>query len=160
MKTTTATLAATVTAGLAAALLPTTAPATAGAATDATELTFRLAARDSESKHVDIGRKGDSVGDHYIAAVTLKSDGEIAGRLQNDCVVLDNAYEGHLCSLVLIIKGGQVTLAAGGVNKRIPNVGGLGEVFAVTGGSGDYQGAEGELTVGDDGSTVTLTLLP
>ena len=161
MNTTSLSLTAAAALGLAAAVLPTTSPATAGsasAATDSTVLTFRLA-HGGEFKTIDIGRKGESVGDRNIAAVTLKADGEIAGRLQNDCVVLDNTYEGHLCTLVLIIKGGQVTLAAGGVNRRIPNVGGRGEVFAVTGGTGDYQGAGGQLTVGDGGKEVVLTLV-
>jgi hypothetical protein len=160
MNITTIALTAAATLGITAAVLPTTTPASAGSpATDPTQLTFRLAARDAETKHIDIGRKGDSIGDHYIAAMTLRADGAIAGRLQNDCVVLDNAYEGHLCSLVLIIKGGQVTLASGGVNKRIPNVGGRGEAFAVTGGTGDYQGVGGELTFGDDGRTMRLALV-
>lgn len=168
MNFTTTALAAAATLGIAAAVLPTTSPATAGPATSATTpaattettvLTYRLG-RDAEFKTIDIGRKGETVGDHNLAAVTLRAHGEVAGRLQNDCVVLDRAYEGHLCTLVLIIDGGQVTLASGGVGKRIPHVGGRGDVFAVTGGSGDYQGAGGQLTIGDDGRQVVLTLVP
>lgn len=148
--------------GLLALAVPPTTSATAGPATTAAAqvtLTYRLAAKDAESKFVDVGRKGESVGDHYLSAVTLKADGEIAGRLQGDCAVLDNTYEGHLCQLVLIVDGGQITLAAGGVNKRIPNVGGKGDIFAVTGGTGAYQGAGGELTVSDDGSRVTVSII-
>ena len=149
-------------AGLVAVALPPTTSAAVdpGAPPEPTALTYRLAAKDAETRFIDIGRKGDSVGDHYYSAITLKADGQVAGRLQVDCAVLDNAYEGHLCLMAVIVEGGQITLASGGVGKRIPNVDGRGDIYAVTGGTGSYQGAEGELTVSDDGRFLTVTILP
>ncbi|RHW28835.1 hypothetical protein D0Z08_03040 [Nocardioides immobilis] len=128
---------------------------------DSTTLTFRIAPRGAEDKYIDIGRKGETVGDRFIGALTLRADGAIAGRLQNECVVLDRTYEGHLCTMAILLDGGSITLAGGGVNKAIPNIDGRdGDVFAVTGGTGDYQGADGQLTVSDDGRRITITLVP
>jgi hypothetical protein len=134
---------------------------TAGAADTAAQstLTFRLAAYQSEDKYIDIGREGDTPGDRYIAAVTLKADGQVAGRLQTECTVLDNAYEGHLCTMAIVLGDGILTLTTGGISKRLPGVGGRhGDVYAVTGGTGAYTGAEGELSVADDGRIV-ITLV-
>lgn len=151
------------TVGLAATALAMTVPSSSatGAATEATTLTFRIAAKDAEQKTIDIGPKGDSVGDRNLAALTLKSGGQVAGRLQAECTTLDNTYEGHLCAVAVFLDGGSLTLQSGGVNKPIPNVDGRdGDVFAVTGGTGDYVDAGGELRVGDNGQTVTITLTP
>lgn len=130
------------------------------ATTEPLELTFRLASRGSEDKYIDVGREGDSTGDSYLAAVTLRADGHVAGRLQNECTVLDNTYEGHLCTMAIVLADGQLTLATGGVNKPIPDVDGRhGDVYAVTGGTGTYLDAAGELRVSDDGSKIIVTLV-
>lgn len=140
---------------------PSSVSATADETADSTTLTFRIAPRGAEEKYIDIGRKGETVGDRFIGALTLRADGAIAGRLQNECVVLDRTYEGHLCTMAIILDGGSITLAGGGVNKAIPNIDGRdGDVFAVTGGTGDHQGAGGQLTVSNDGRTITITLVP
>ncbi|HWJ82137.1 MAG TPA: hypothetical protein VNS55_07865 [Nocardioides sp.] len=161
MKTITSAVVGATTIGIAAAALATTVPSTSasGAAADGTTLTFRLAAKDAEDKSIDIGPKGDSVGDRNLAAITLKADGEVAGRLQAECTTLDRTYEGHLCQVVVFLDGGSLTLQSGGVNKPIPNIDGRdGDVFAVTGGTGAYVDAGGELRVSDDGRTVTIAL--
>ena len=127
---------------------------------ETTTLTLRIAPRGAEDKYIDIGRKGETVGDRFIGAVTLRADGAIAGRLQNECLVLDRTYEGHLCTMAILLEGGSITLASGGVNKAIPNIDGRGgDVFAVTGGTGRYQDAGGQLTVSRDGQTITITLV-
>lgn len=135
------------------------APTVVGSDSAETTLTFRLA-KDVEQKHVDIGPKGDSVGDRYVVAVSLRSGSQVAGRLQNECTVLDNKYEGHLCDMALVIDGGWITLQAGGVRKAVPNVGGRGETYAITGGTGVYAGASGTFVPSEDGKRVIITLAP
>lgn len=141
----------------AAALAYTRLAPPASSPTSPTVLTFTLVERGSESTFVDERRPGESVGDRHYSAATVRSDGQVAGRAQGECAALDRRYEGHLCHLVLITRQGQSTFTGGGVRQRIPNVGSTGDVFAVTGGTGDYQGAGGELTVGEDGRTLSVS---
>lgn len=124
-----------------------------------TVLEFQMSEDDNEFDMFDVGKKGDSTGDRNTSAATLEVDGKVAGRMQGVCTTLDNAYEGHLCDLAIFIKGGSLTLSSGGVRNPIENVDGRGDIFAVTGGTGDYVGAGGEMTVSDDGQTLTITLL-
>jgi hypothetical protein len=126
---------------------------------ETTVLEFQMSETDSEFDMFDVGEKGDSAGDRNTSAATLEVDGDVAGRMQGVCTTLDNAYEGHQCHLAIILEGGSLTLASGGVRKAIPNVDGRGDIFAVTGGTGDYVGAAGEMTVGEDGQQLTITLL-
>ena len=44
------------------------------------------------------------------------------------------------------------------VSKRIPRVGGTGEHYAITGGTGAYQGAAGTMTRTGNSNRDTLTL--
>jgi hypothetical protein len=138
-------------------------PAPAASVTQAeperTVLEFQMSQKDSEFELFDVGKRGDSVGDRNISAATLEVNGEVAGRMQGVCTTLDNAYEGHQCELAIMIKGGTLTLATGGVRKPIENVDGRGDIFAVTGGTGDYLGVAGEMTVSEDGQDLTITLL-
>ncbi|WP_148575196.1 hypothetical protein [Nocardioides caldifontis] len=127
---------------------------------EATVLELTMDPARSEQEMVDVGKKGDSTGDRNLAATTLLADGEVAGRLQGDCVTLDNEYEGHLCSMVVVVEGGTITLVGGGTHKPVGPVAPTGDVLAVTGGTGEHAGASGEVTVGDDGQTLTITLLP
>ena len=46
------------------------------------------------------------------------------------------------------------------LRRHLDAVGGrTGDVFAITGGTGSYQGAGGKLRIGDDGRTATVTLV-
>lgn len=161
-KTRTLTLAGLAASGL--ALTTMVLPATSLPAASSTQageagvLTYTLAAKDSESTFVDERRRGESVGDRYYSAATLRSGGEVAGRLQGECAVLDKTFEGHLCHLVLVVEGGQLTFTGGGTHKPIPNVGEAGDVFALTGGTGEFQGARGQMVAEEDGRTLTITL--
>jgi hypothetical protein len=49
-------------------------------------------------------------------------------------------------------------VSSGSVSKRIPRVGGTGEHYAITGGTGAYQGAAGTMTRTGNGNRDTLTL--
>lgn len=123
--------------------------ATNGASASAVEtLSFRGVLKPVDEATIDVKPAGDSLGDRSIASMTLRRGGEVAGRLEGVCTTVDNTYEGHMCTLVVILKDGRIAFEGAGTSKVIPNVGGRGDVFAVTGGTGRYVGAAGTMEVG------------
>jgi hypothetical protein len=116
-----------------------------------------------DQKMVDVRPKGISLGDQFLGAETLRQAGAPAGRMEVDCVVIDRTYAGQACSLTLILKDGQVTAQGAGVDKRIPGIGGTtpptGDEFALTGGTGVYQGAAGTLRLKSGRTSDAVTLL-
>ena len=133
---------------------------TAVAGTEPTTLTFRGVVHPRDLRSHDIRPRGDSIGDRHMASMTLRSGGEIAGRLEGICTTIDNTYDGHMCTLVVILPDGRLAFEGAGVRRRIPNVGGRGDIFALTGGTGAYVGVDGVLKVepGDNGDIVTISL--
>jgi hypothetical protein len=126
-----------------------------------TTLTFMLDGEGGDYEEVDTGKKGISVGDRNLAAMTLESDGDIAGRLIMDCLAADPTYEGQVCSGIALISGGTLSFEQVGLHKPIPGIDPGAEAYAVTGGTGKYAGAGGEMVVGEeDHAPVTITLLP
>ena len=125
-------------------------------------LAFTGKGSNRDQKMVDAPPKGISLGDHFLGAETLRQAGAPAGRMEVDCAAVDRTYAGQACSLTLILKDGQVTAQGAGVDKRIPGVGGTtpptGDEFAITGGTGAYQGAAGTLRL-KSGRTDAVTLL-
>jgi hypothetical protein len=125
-----------------------------------TVLTYRLVDKHAESTFIDEKRAGESVGDRYLAAATVRRQGRVAGRLQTDCAVLDRTYNGHLCQLALLLEDGELTLSGGGISRPLGEVPPTGDVFVVTGGTGAFLGAGGEMVAGGkNGNTLTITLV-
>jgi hypothetical protein len=110
-------------------------------------LTYRGFETPRDAKVVDVRPKGESTGDRFLASLTLRKAGAIAGRLEVECTAVDGTYEGHMCTLVAIVEEGTLTFQSVGIGRRIPNVGMPPEVYAVTGGTGLYAGAGGTMTV-------------
>ena len=115
-----------------------------------------------DTAQVDVKPHGLSGGDEFLVAQTLRAGGHVAGRLHVACTVIDVSYRGEDCRLVLILRGGQLTAAGGGLDRALRGVGdgtpGAGDDFAITGGTGDYAGAGGTVNVrGGDRVTVSLT---
>ena len=131
------------------------------AAADETVLSFLLSDRAVVSKYIDMGRKGPSIGDRHLTSVSLEQDGAIAGRIEIECVAIDRVYQGQTCDLAAQLSDGTLFFEGIGFHKRIPNVGaGDDTVYAITGGSGAYVGAEGEVSIGlDDTGPVEIRLL-
>jgi hypothetical protein len=149
-------LAAALTAGAIAALvavLPAHGQDPAGTRT----LTFTSTEKGGDEHALDMRPKGPSVGDRWLLASTLRQAGKVAGRLEADCVGVDKAFGVLQCSLVVILPDGRLTLQGAAVSKRIPGVGGKGEEFAITGGTGAYAGATGAMRRSGDGVRDTLT---
>ena len=152
---------AAVLAGLAAtatAMLAVDGTATAGA--EPTTLTFRGVVHERDLASHDIRPAGDSIGDRHFASMTLRKNGAVAGRLEGVCTSIDETYEGHMCTLVVILPDGRLAFEGAGVARPIPNVGGRGDRFALTGATGAYVGRDGDLKVepGDNGDLITITL--
>ena len=55
------------------------------------------------------------------------------------------------------VADGRLTLQGAPIDKRIPGVGGRGEEFAITGGTGAYEGASGTMRRTGDGGRDRLT---
>ena len=132
------------------------------AAADETTMRFLLSDRAVASKYIDLGKKGPSIGDRHLTSLSLRQDGAVAGRLEIECVAIDRVYQGQTCDLAAQLSDGTLFFEGLGFHKRIPNVGaGDDTVYAITGGSGAYVRAEGEVSVGvADNGPVTIKLLP
>jgi hypothetical protein len=120
------------------------------------EFTSVQSARDF--KLVDLRPRGDSAGDRYTFATTLKRSGKRVGRLEADCVAVDPTYQGLECGVVAILADGRLTAQGAYLGKRVPGVGHVGEQYTVTGGSGAYEGATGVVRRHGNGKHDTLTL--
>jgi hypothetical protein len=151
------TLAAALTAGTIAALVAVL-PAQGQDATGARTLTFTSTEKQGEEHVIDTRPKGPSVGDRWLLASTLRQAGKVAGRLEGDCVGVDKTYGVLQCSLVVILPDGRLTIQGASVSKRIPGVGGTGEEYAITGGTGAYQGATGTMRRNGNDTRDTLTI--
>lgn len=120
-------------------------------------LTFSSTEKQGDERMLDSRPKGPSVGDRWLLASTLRQGGKVAGRLEGDCVAVDKTFGVLQCSVVVVLSGGRLALHGASVDKRIPGVGGRGEVYAITGGTGAYAGATGTMRRTGDGRRDTLT---
>ncbi|MDQ4052747.1 MAG: hypothetical protein M3237_08595 [Actinomycetota bacterium] len=127
-----------------------------------TILTFTLDGEGGDYDQVGGGKNGTSLGGHHMAAMTLESDGKVAGRMLMDCTVADPTYDGQTCSGLALVDGGTLAFENVGLHEPIPGIDPGEEAYAVTGGTGEYAGASGEMVVGqeENDAPVTITLLP
>ncbi len=101
------------------------------------------------SSQIDLGRRGFSAGDRQtIVSAILTPGGRRIGRLDDDCAITQaGARPEALCDFTITLPRGQLTgtfsenLAADAPGKR----------QAITGGTGMYAGAAGELRAGAEG---------
>jgi hypothetical protein len=120
-------------------------------------LTFTSTQTAKDTKFVDVKPKGYSVGDSMLLSSLLHAGGRVAGRVEGHCILQDPAYHAQACTITAILAGGTITLQGAGLDKKLPGIGGTGEVYAVTGGTGDYVGAAGAMTRKGNGRRDTLT---
>src|SRR5438874_7349493 len=113
-------------------------------------LTFTAPPPASRDQHqVDVPARGLSLGDEVVGAVSLRRHGELFGRALVVCTINDASFKGQQCVFTLVLRTGQITVHGGGLDRRLPHSpppGGA-DVFAVTGGTGSYTGANGTLTI-------------
>jgi hypothetical protein len=154
----TATLAAAATAAGIAAL-----PAAGHDAKPSGTLTFTTTQGKGDEVYVDERPRGESVGDRFLISSTLRRSGDLAGRLEGDCVGLDARYEALDCALTIILRDGLLTAKGAYTSKQIPGVGRTTEQYAITGGTGAYAGAAGAIrrrAGADERDTLTVTFSP
>ena len=109
--------------------------ASAGAGED---LQFR--AITTEASNLDLGEDGLSLGDEFIFHDVLRRGGEKIGYDGGVCTVTSVRGPQTQCLVTFSLAGGQIVIA--GLNTETREFD-----FAVTGGTGQYQGASGEAHV-------------
>jgi len=103
--------------------------------------TIRVIAVFQEVAEVDNGAPGFSLGDDVVFSGDLRRGGERVGRVGVICTFTSAADPNMVqaqCPATADLPGGQITLSGLVTNREL-------RVLAITGGSGRYQGAEGEM---------------
>jgi hypothetical protein len=101
--------------------------------------------------NIDLGAPGFSLGDEVVFSGNLLQDGKQVGRVGVVCTFVSTANADRVeaqCPATAILPGGQITVQGVIVNRA------LNWTLPITGGSGRYQGAEGQV-VSRDISTPT-----
>jgi hypothetical protein len=144
--------------GAAGALAAGTAIATAAApAHPAPRRQIHLVEVQRNSTQLDLGAKGFSPGDRQtIASDLFTASGGRAGRLNDDCAITQTGSRPEaICTFVITLRDGQLSgafaqsLAAPDAGKR----------QAITGGTGRFAGARGELRVGREGKRTPFVIM-
>jgi len=114
--------------------------------------TIRVLARFTEfDPNIDVGAPGFSLGDEVVFSGNLLRDGQQVGRIGVVCTFVSTANQERVeaqCPTTSILPGGQITTQGTIVNRS------LNFTLPITGGSGRYQGAGGQV-VSRDLSTPT-----
>jgi hypothetical protein len=66
---------------------------------------------------IDMPPHGQSVGDRFAFASTLRNGGTFAGRMEGDCLAADATFEGLACSLTAVLTDGSITLQGASLSK-------------------------------------------
>lgn len=104
---------------------------------------IRLIAVFKESAEIDAGAKGFSIGDDFVFSGNLRRGGERVGRIGVVCTFTSAARPNMVeaqCPGTATLPGGQITVQGLVFNRDL-------RVLPITGGSGQYQGADGEMHV-------------
>jgi hypothetical protein len=96
--------------------------------------------------NIDVGAAGFSLGDEVVFSGNLLRGGEQVGRVGVVCTFVSTANPDRVeaqCPTTSILPGGQITTQGTIVNRS------LNFTLPITGGSGRYQGAEGQVVARD-----------
>ena len=107
---------------------------------------IRLVAKGVQETNLDLGKKGFSQGDQEVVALNLFRDGKKTGEAGNLCqfVRVTKASATDLCQVDMSLPAGQIT--SSGLVRSTPA--GPGTFFlAITGGTGAYQTAHGQVKI-------------
>jgi hypothetical protein len=131
-------------------------PATGQEAPAARTLTLTSVQAQGAEHAIDTPPRGDSVGDRFVFASTLRNGAKLAGRMEGDCLAVDVKFEGMQCTLTAVLADGSITLQGASLTKHIPGATAPStDVYAVTGGTGAYVGAAGTMRRSGNGKTDT-----
>jgi hypothetical protein len=136
---------------LGALMVGTTVPA---ASAGGQQLKFRAVT--TEAENLDLGDPHISLGDEFIFHDVLKQNGEKVGHDGGVCTVTSLKEQESQCLVTLSLSGGQIVIAG-----LAHETGDMPEefVFAVTGGTDQYQGASGEAHVVIKSETVAIVTI-
>jgi hypothetical protein len=125
---------------LAALAVGAVSPALGSSGDDGEHLTIRVVSIIEEEEFLDPGADGPTLGDEFVFSAKLLRGGEQVGHTGVVCTVTSVEREELECLATAWFENGQIT-AQGLVSGE--------ETFAlpITGGSGKYKGAEGEVHV-------------
>jgi hypothetical protein len=117
-------------------------PASAASGAKDQQTTFRVNAVNTEQNFLDLGAAGSSLGDQIVfTGQLLRADSEV-GHQSGVCTVTSLVRGEAQCIATYSLRGGQIT---GQARIGLGNPGAY--AVAVTGGSGEYRGVEGEIRV-------------
>jgi allene oxide cyclase len=120
-------------------------PALGSSGGDDTPRTIRLVAINTEGDFLDLGAEGETLGDYFVFAHKLLRRGEQVGHVGGQCTIVSVARPESepQCISTASLRGGQIT-----TQVLIGPHGATGDIVAaITGGTGKYTGAEGELLI-------------
>lgn len=104
--------------------------------------TMRLTAYLLVGEEIDLGAPGRSVGDQFVFSGRLENaSGKRVGRINGYCVISDLKRNAGPCTMTASLRGGQITTE--GEQRAIPTP--RTAKNAVTGGTGQYRAARGEV---------------
>ena len=113
-----------------------------GAAQKAAGTTVRVYSTNTEQRYVDVGGDGPGLGDMFVFRSNLARDGHRVGHTGVVCTFTSVRHQETQCLGSAKLSGkGEITIQGlnAGQRKQFS--------FAITGGTGDYEGAQGTLTV-------------
>jgi hypothetical protein len=141
------------TAAPAPAAVPAVSPARPGS--DHHGETLQLVAKGGTITPIDLGAKGFGPGDEYVLSDRLYLIGRRVGRDVGTCTVV-TAEGDAVCDVVLVLRAGQLV-----VHGLLPATGHAFRL-AVTGGTGRYATARGDVLLrqGETSSSLTVRLAP
>lgn len=111
-----------------------------GSSGDDHKRTIRVVSTVTEEEFLDLGEKAPSLGDQFVFSSKLLKGGDQAGHAGVACTITSVEREELQCVGTFWFRQGQITAQAL-VRGEETSVG------VITGGSGKYKGAEGELLV-------------
>jgi hypothetical protein len=114
-------------------------PALGASGDDDKERTIRVVGITTEQEFLDLGAEGDSLGDQFIFTDKLLKGGKEVGHAGVVCTVISVERGEAQCVATAWFRDGQITAQALVSFAEGP------PAFPITGGSGKYVGAEGEV---------------
>lgn len=131
-------------------------PATGQEVPTSRTLTLTSITAKGSERSIDAPPRGDSVGDRFVFASTLRRGEALAGRMEGDCLAVDLKFEGMQCTLTAVLTDGSITLQGASLSKRIPDATApAADVYAITGGTGAHVGAAGTMRRSGNGKVDT-----
>jgi hypothetical protein len=125
-------------------------PAFGASGDDDNVRTFRVTAVITDETFVDVGDKGESVGDQFIFSDKLLKDGKQVGHDAVVCTIVSLKPGEAQCVGTFWFSGGQITAQVLVSFAEGP------PAVPITGGSGKYRGAEGEINIRDVSETKSI----